>query len=290
MPLPCTHAARLRSPPLRGVDHDRHATDVGLGRDAGSGRGPSGLRNRASLVHVDVDDLRAACRPADARPSSAALELAFLDEARRTSRAGDVGALADIDEAGLGPEVSGSSPLTGAVARQRRHVRGVTRDNDSAIARYVVRRGAAAAADDVQPSRWAKSRSMPAMCAGSSSYSPNSFGRPAFGCRLKRRVRDPRRALDVGPQILGAQRAVQPMNSGCAWRTEFQKASVVWPVSVRPLRSVIVHEIITGRRGRAARSTARSRTGRPSHVQRVENRLDEQQVRAAVDRPSTASA
>ena len=39
-----------------------------------------------------------------------------------------------------------------------------------------------------------------------------------------------------------------PTLTGWAWRTEFQKDSVVWPVSVRPEASVIVPEIITGRR------------------------------------------
>ena len=36
--------------------------------------------------------------------------------------------------------------------------------------------------------------------------------------------------------------------SGCACRTEFQNASVTWPVSVRPEASVIVPEIMTGQR------------------------------------------
>ena len=35
---------------------------------------------------------------------------------------------------------------------------------------------------------------------------------------------------------------------GSAWRTEFQKASTVCPVSVRPDKSVIVPEIISGSR------------------------------------------
>ena len=44
-----------------------------------------------------------------------------------------------------------------------------------------------------------------------------------------------------------------PTASGRAWRTEFQKASVVWPDSVRPDASVIVPEMISGSR-RPARS------------------------------------
>src|SRR3546814_5707290 len=40
---------------------------------------------------------------------------------------------------------------------------------------------------------------------------------------------------------------LRPKLSGCAWRTEFQKASAVCPDSVRPEASVMVPEIITGR-------------------------------------------
>ena len=52
-----------------------------------------------------------------------------------------------------------------------------------------------------------------------------------------------------------------PMLIGWAWRTEFQKASVVWPVSVRPEASVIVPEIISGRRKpRASKASSMAKT------------------------------
>ena len=38
------------------------------------------------------------------------------------------------------------------------------------------------------------------------------------------------------------------MVSGRAWRTEFQKASTVWPDRMRPDASVTVPEIMIGRR------------------------------------------
>ncbi len=38
------------------------------------------------------------------------------------------------------------------------------------------------------------------------------------------------------------------MDSGLAWRSEYQNASAVWPDRVRPLRSVIVPDTITGSR------------------------------------------
>ena len=39
---------------------------------------------------------------------------------------------------------------------------------------------------------------------------------------------------------------MRPTASGFAWRTEYQKASAVCPLRVRPERSVMVPEIMTG--------------------------------------------
>ena len=73
------------------------------------------------------------------------------------------------------------------------------------------------------------------------------------------------------------------MQSGRAWATEFQNASVVWPDRVRPLASVMVPEIITGspepRRFEVGLDGEERRLG----VQSVEDRLDQQEVRPAVD-------
>jgi uncharacterized protein YciW len=41
---------------------------------------------------------------------------------------------------------------------------------------------------------------------------------------------------------------LKPKDIGRAWRSEFQKASAVWPESVRPEASVMVPEIIKGQR------------------------------------------
>jgi hypothetical protein len=39
---------------------------------------------------------------------------------------------------------------------------------------------------------------------------------------------------------------LRPTLKGLAWRTLYQKASVVWPLRVRPLASVMVAEIMIG--------------------------------------------
>ena len=46
--------------PLRAVDHDRHARNIGLRRDQIHESRHGGLRVEHRLVHVDIDDLRAA--------------------------------------------------------------------------------------------------------------------------------------------------------------------------------------------------------------------------------------
>ena len=49
-----------------------------------------------------------------------------------------------------------------------------------------------------------------------------------------------------GRMSLAPSAQLMPMANGFACRTDTQKASMVWPDSVRPLRSVIVTEISTG--------------------------------------------
>ena len=73
---------RLDHVPFRGVDHDRHACDVGLGGDQVEKARHRRLGIEHRLVHVDVDHLRAVC------------DLLAGDSART----GDVGALADVNE------------------------------------------------------------------------------------------------------------------------------------------------------------------------------------------------
>ena len=70
---------------------------------------------------------------------------------------------------------------------------------------------------------------------------------------------------------------------GLAWRSECQKAVGVWPDSVRPERSVIVPEIITGRRNAALGEDLLAGEDRRLGVERVEDRLDQNDVGAAVD-------
>jgi hypothetical protein len=83
--------------PLRAVHHHRHARDVGLAGDEVQEADHGGLAVEHGLVHVDVDDLRAVFHLL-ARHGQGLLELAVQDHPREGLGAGDVGALADVDE------------------------------------------------------------------------------------------------------------------------------------------------------------------------------------------------
>ena len=76
---------------------------------------------------------------------------------------------------------------------------------------------------------------------------------------------------------------LSPIDSGAAWRTEFQNASGVCPDSRRPERSVMVPEIITGRLDAALVHHFGDGEDRGLGVERVEDGLDQEGVDAAVD-------
>ena len=98
MPLPCTHCR-----PASITSHFELSIMIGTRAISGS---PAirlqeadhrRLRVEHRLVHVDVDDLRAVLDLL-ARDAERFLELAVQDQPRERLRAGDVGALADVDE------------------------------------------------------------------------------------------------------------------------------------------------------------------------------------------------
>ena len=101
--------------PLRRVDHDRHARDVGLAGDQVQEAHHRGLAVEHGLVHVDVDDLGAVLHLL-ARHGQGLLELAVQDHAGEGLGAGDVGALADVDEAGASGPSSPSGASVGGAA------------------------------------------------------------------------------------------------------------------------------------------------------------------------------
>ena len=134
-----------------------------------------------ALVHVHIDDLRAVRHllPGDLDRGGI---VARFDELAELRRSRDVGALADVDEQAVCIDGEGSRPLkrhARAMLGNRARRQAVDRANDRA---NVLRRGAAAAPHHVEE---AAGRELAAACrlflGGVSSYSPNAFGKPAFG-------------------------------------------------------------------------------------------------------------
>ena len=130
MPLPCTHLqAGLEHAPLRGVDHHRHARDLGLGRDQVQELRHRRLALDQRLVDVDVDDVGAVLDLL-AGDGEAGVPVAGLQGLGELGRARDVRALADDDElrggragrlwaSASGPAQEMTQPLQAAQAHRR---------------------------------------------------------------------------------------------------------------------------------------------------------------------------
>ena len=83
--------------PFRAVDHDRNARDLGLAGEQIQEAHHRRLAVEHRLVHIDVDDLGAVLDLL-ARNGQGRFELAVQDQPGKGLGAGDIGALADIDE------------------------------------------------------------------------------------------------------------------------------------------------------------------------------------------------
>ena len=199
---------------------------------------------------------------------------------------GDVRPLADVDEVRVGAD---HEAARGPRSGERRGTCGRTRGRD-ARARLPRSRGCAPAS--CRSSRRPRSRARPAPTrrgrAPSTRASRRSRRTRWAGRRSGRRSRsigrelrqllDVRRASRCGPSA-----QLTPTESSGACETEIQNASTVCPERLRPERSVIVTEAITGRRAPRSSNARSIADERRLGVQRVEGGLDEQQVDAAVD-------
>ena len=168
-----------------------------------------------------------------------------------------------------GPRAAAYGTRRGASPAHRRGDRG-----------GVLGRRAAAAPGDVEEARPRRTR------GGARSSPPASrrsrrtrSGGPAFGCALTRHGASRASSATYGRSSCAPSEQLTPAISGSACSTEAQNASIVCPERLRPERSTIVAEIHSGTPGAASRAAVIAAFA----VQRVEDRLDEQQVDAALD-------
>jgi hypothetical protein len=201
--------ARLDHRPLRGVDHDRHFGDIGLRRDQVQKRHHRLFGIEQALVHVDVDDLRAIFDLL-ARDRERFVVLAIGNELTEFRGPSDVGTLAHVHERNFRRQLERLEARKTQPRRQSGMVRGFLLDVDRADRADVVRRRAAAAADNVDET---------GLLANSSEHAGHEFRalviEPEFVRQTSvrigadQRVGDLRDFRDMRAHFLRAERAIE---------------------------------------------------------------------------------
>ena len=141
---------RLQHAPSRAVNHDRHAGHIGLAGEKGEKLRHHRRAVEHPLIDVDVDDVGAVLHLLAGNAECLFVAI-FFDQTGKGTGAGDIGAFANDREAALRTDLKQLEPR---VTRQRRSRRGHTGrmlGNRFGDRLDVWRRGAAAAADDVEP-------------------------------------------------------------------------------------------------------------------------------------------
>ncbi len=235
-----------------------------------------------ALVHVDVDDLRAG-RHLIARHVERGGEIAVLDQFAESGGAGDVGALADINEANVGREGERLQPGEAQARLYRRDL--PRRDAFHALGdRMNMRwRRAATAADDIDEPGVGEFADERGHVFGALVIKAEFVGQAGVRVSADERVGDPRELGEMGAHFARAECAVKP---------DAERASMAqrMPEGGRRLaRQRAAGEIGYGT-GNHDRQLAAGlfeyvidADERRLGVQRIEDRLDQQNVRAAFD-------
>ena len=268
--------------PLGGVDHHRDGADVGLGGDQLAEPVHRCEAVDHALVHVDVDDLRTGLDllPGDVEGGAV---VALLDQFAEPRRAGDVGPLTDVDEQRFRCDVERFE--TGQPQRRfdgRRHPRcGV--GHGGLDLGDVLGRGAAAAAEHVDQSVGGELTDDLGHLLRGLVVLTERVGQPGVRVAEGEAVRDAGQLGDVRPHVRRAQGTVE---------ADGQWSGV--PHAVPEGLGDLPGQGPPGRIGDRAGDEHRpatvplleeglEREDRRLGVQRVEDRLDQEQVGATVD-------
>ena len=280
---------RLDHRPARAVHHDRDTRDLGLGRDQVQEGRHRLLRLEQVCVHVDVEDVRAASHLLE-RDVDRALEVSGLDQLAEAGRPGHVRALPDHHEVRVAREREGLEPAqAGDPPRSRQVPRSQALDGGRDRA-HVVGRRPAAAADDVDEPGLGKLTQEPARVVRLLVVAAEGVRKPGVRVAADVGGREPGEIRDVGPHLLRPERTVDPDDEGVRMldrgpegldRLARERAAA--PVDDRdrdPQRqglALLLEDLVRSR-------------DRGLRVQRVEDRLDEQEVDTAVDEPADLSS
>ena len=274
--------ARLDHLPFRTVDHDGDAGNVRLGGDE-----VEIFRHRLggideALVHVDVDDLRAV-RHLVARDVERGRVVAGRDQLAEFRRTGDVGTLADVHEGdGVGQREgfeAGKAHVAGNVGNFARPVAGGGPGNGADM----VRRRAAAAADHVDEAVAHEALDLRGHLLGALVILAEGVRQAGIRVGADEGLRDGGDFGEMGAHRIGAERAVEADGEGGGMAHRVPEGL-----------GRLAGERAAGQVGDRARDHDRQLDAlflehfargedRGLGVQRVEDRLDEDDVGAAVD-------
>ena len=271
--------------PSRAVDDDRDASDVGLRGDEVEELHHRLLRVEHPLVEVDVDHL---CAAVDLLPGhrQRALEIAAEDELREARRARDVGALADVDEVRLGTDHERLEPAEARIAGQLRDLAGLEAPHGVRDGLRVHRRGSTATTHEVHPA--VRCELVEQACGDLRSLveTAECVRQPGVRVAAQRQGRQPRELLHVRAHLLGAQRAVDADG-------EHREVLDGDPEGLERLSrerpAALIDDCEGDHRGHtppALFEVAVDRMQRRLGVERVEDRLDQEQVHAPIEEAS----
>ena len=193
---------------LEEVHHHGDAGNVGLGGDEIEERHHRGFRIEQALVHVDVDDLRAVLDLV-ARHLQRGGVVARGDQLAEFRRAGDVGALADIDEGNRGRQFERLQSRKPQARLDHGDGAGLVRRDGGGDRGDMVRRGAAAAADDVDEAGFRELADQPRHIFRALVVLAELVRQSGVRIGADQRIGDAADIGDMRPQILGAERAVE---------------------------------------------------------------------------------
>ena len=274
--------AGLEHGPARGIQHQGHAADLRLRRDEAEEPGHRGLDVEHGLVEVDVDDLGPVLDLV-AGHLEGRVEVPVQHQPPEAGGPRDVGALADVHEAGV--RVDGERLEAGEEAvrhrrrrRPRRHVRDGVADRGD-----VFRRGPAAAAREVEPPVPGEFAEVGGHRLRGLVVAAEGVGEAGVGIQADRPVGEVGDLLQVRPQVPRAQRAVEADREGPGMahgRPERGRRLAGEGPARRVRDRARDHDRETGPRLVEGLGDG---VQRGLGVEGVEDRLDQEKVRAALD-------
>ena len=194
--------------PLGGVNHDRHAGNVRLAGNQVKETHHRRFRVEHPLVHVDIDNLRAAFHLLTRNVQRFAV-LLFFNQPLKFRRAGDVSSFTDVNEQAI---VADIQRLQAGEAAGHRNFRQLTRRQ----ARYrpahggdMLRGGTAAAANDIEETGFRPFANLRRHGVGVQIVFAEGVGQAGVRVRGDVAFGNARQLLDVLPQLVRPEGAVQ---------------------------------------------------------------------------------